>query len=154
MSNRLEQIDELRKRANVSYEQAKDALEICNGDMLEALIYLEKQNKLKASQGGSFFERVKHIVKKGNNTLMIFTKRERVVVSLPVTVGVVITVFAPYITIAGLILAILTGHRIRFQGKNGENSGVNNALSKVSDMVDSAKKKIAEDMNEISQPNQ
>ena len=42
MSVNLELIDELRKRANVSYEDARDALEKCNGDMVEALIYLEK----------------------------------------------------------------------------------------------------------------
>ena len=47
MAVKLELIDELRKRANVSYEDAKDALEKCNGDIVEALIYLEKQNKTK-----------------------------------------------------------------------------------------------------------
>jgi hypothetical protein len=149
MSARLEEIDELRKRANVSYEDAREALERFNGDMIEALIYLEKQNKLKSNQCSSFFDKVKHIVKKGNNTLMTFRKRERIVVSLPVTIAVLITVFAPYITFIGVILALVTGHRIKFEGKEGENDSVrvNNALERVSDMVDSAKKKMAEDMN-------
>lgn len=38
MSFNLNQIDELKKRANVSYEDAKDALEKCNGDLIEALM--------------------------------------------------------------------------------------------------------------------
>lgn len=154
MSIRLEQIDELRKRANVNYEDARDALEKCNGDMLEALIYLEKQNKLKSSECSTFFEKVKSIVKKGNNTLMVLRKRERIVISLPVTIAVLITIFAPYITVIGLILALFTGHRIRFEGKNGENSSVNNAMEKVSNMVDLAKKNLTEDISKASQPNQ
>lgn len=43
----LEMIDELRKRVNVSFEDAKDALEQTNGDLLEAIIYLEKNNSIK-----------------------------------------------------------------------------------------------------------
>ena len=42
----LEQIDFLRERANVSYKEAKEALEQSEGDMVEALVMLEKQNKI------------------------------------------------------------------------------------------------------------
>ena len=44
METTLEKIDEVRKRANVSYGEAKEALESCNGDVVEALIYLEKED--------------------------------------------------------------------------------------------------------------
>ena len=52
MSINLEQIDELRKRAKVSYEDAKNALEESAGNFVEALAYIEKQNKIK-SEGKS-----------------------------------------------------------------------------------------------------
>ena len=42
----LEKVDAIRERINVSYEKAKEALEIAEGDVLEALIYLEKDKKL------------------------------------------------------------------------------------------------------------
>ncbi|EQB88870.1 hypothetical protein M918_22970 [Clostridium sp. BL8] len=45
MTVRLENIDEVRRRANVSYEDAKAALEMCNDDLVEALVYLERQKK-------------------------------------------------------------------------------------------------------------
>lgn len=51
----LEQVEELRKRANISYDEAKSALEEANGDMLEAIINLEKQNKIKAPKRGGFY---------------------------------------------------------------------------------------------------
>lgn len=49
----LEQVERLREKANVSYDEAKAALEACNNDLLDAIIYLEKQGKVK-SEGGFY----------------------------------------------------------------------------------------------------
>lgn len=51
----IEQVEKLREKANVSYEEAKAALDACNGDMLDALIYLEKQGKVSAPSGGGYY---------------------------------------------------------------------------------------------------
>ena len=40
---KLEMIDALRVKADVSYEEAKDVLELAGGDLLDAIILLEKQ---------------------------------------------------------------------------------------------------------------
>lgn len=37
----FEKVEKLREKANVSYEEAKQALENCNWDILDAMIYLE-----------------------------------------------------------------------------------------------------------------
>jgi hypothetical protein len=47
-------VEKLRERANVSYEDAKLALDACGGDMLEAVIYLEKQGKTAPPAGGFY----------------------------------------------------------------------------------------------------
>ena len=64
MNITLEQIDILRKRANVSYKEAKDALEKNNGNMVEALTYLEEQNRIKPEGikigDSSFINSIKH----------------------------------------------------------------------------------------------
>ena len=39
----LEQVERLREKADVSYGQAKAALEYSGGNLLDALIYLEEQ---------------------------------------------------------------------------------------------------------------
>ena len=41
----LEQVEKLRTHANVSYEDARAALEATGGDMLEAIIRLEKEGR-------------------------------------------------------------------------------------------------------------
>ena len=40
----LEKVDMVRERTKVTYAEAKEALEACEGDVLEALIYIEKNN--------------------------------------------------------------------------------------------------------------
>jgi len=51
----IEQVDKLREYANVSYEEAKNALERNEGDILQALIDLEQEGKTKAPQGGGTY---------------------------------------------------------------------------------------------------
>jgi len=51
----LEQVEKLRERANVSYDEAKAALDATNGDLLEAMIYLEKQGKVRSPSNDGFY---------------------------------------------------------------------------------------------------
>jgi len=53
--NTFEQIEKLRSIADISYEEAKNALEAANGNLLDAVVYLEKQGKVKPPSGGGFY---------------------------------------------------------------------------------------------------
>lgn len=50
----LEKVEKLRERANVTYEEAKEALEACGWDLLDAMVYLEKAGKAKAPSRESY----------------------------------------------------------------------------------------------------
>lgn len=52
----IEQVEKLRAYADVTYEEAKAALEKNEGDILQSLIDLEQQGKTKAPQGGGKYE--------------------------------------------------------------------------------------------------
>lgn len=145
MNISLEMIDELRKRANVSYEEAKNALEKCNGDVLEALVYLEKHSKVKVEEDNSLLTKIKKLLAKGNSTKFIVKKKEKVAISVPVTLVGVVTIMAPHITILSLGIGLVAGYRIKFEGKNGEDMKVNKTFDKISVVVDTAKRKLTED---------
>lgn len=49
----LEQVERLREKANVSYEEAKAVLEEAGGSLLDALILLERRGKISAEGGQS-----------------------------------------------------------------------------------------------------
>lgn len=51
----LENVERLRERANVTYEEAKEALEACGDDLLDAVIYLEGKGKVAAPIGGGSY---------------------------------------------------------------------------------------------------
>ena len=51
-ADRFENVEKLRERANVTYEEARQALDECGGDLLDAMIYLENQGKVNAPSGG------------------------------------------------------------------------------------------------------
>lgn len=51
----LDQVEKLREKANISYDEAKAALEKTNGDILEAIIDLERQNRIQVPKGGGYY---------------------------------------------------------------------------------------------------
>lgn len=54
----FENVEKLRERANVSYDEAKAALDACGDDLLEAMIQLEREGKVNTPQnGGSYSTR-------------------------------------------------------------------------------------------------
>ncbi len=52
--DRLEKAERLRQAANVSFEEAKAALDACGDDLLDAMVYLEKQGKAKKPEQSSY----------------------------------------------------------------------------------------------------
>jgi hypothetical protein len=51
----LEQVEKLRQHANVSYDEARAALDASGDDLLEAIIYLERQGKTAPPNGGGYY---------------------------------------------------------------------------------------------------
>lgn len=45
--DQLEKVEKIREKTGVTYEEAKAALEAANGDILDALVYLENMGKVK-----------------------------------------------------------------------------------------------------------
>lgn len=46
----LEKVEKIREKTGVTYQEAKAALEEANGDILDAVVILEKQGKIKAPE--------------------------------------------------------------------------------------------------------
>ena len=50
----FEKVEKLREKANVSYEEAKEALEANDWDILDAMVYLEKLGKVDGPKATSY----------------------------------------------------------------------------------------------------
>ena len=57
MAVTLEQVERLREKVDISYEEAKALLEQTGGDLLDALILLERQGRVEGPGGGFYTTR-------------------------------------------------------------------------------------------------
>ena len=56
----VEQVEKLRAMAQVTYAEARDALAASDGDMLEAIIYLEQQGKVNPPPSNGYYSSQVH----------------------------------------------------------------------------------------------
>ncbi len=82
----LESIDMVIERTGVSYAEAREALIAANGSVVDALVYLEQK---KSSKTDDLLEKVKAVVKEGNVNKIRVKKDNKVLLTVPVNVGIV-----------------------------------------------------------------
>ncbi len=147
MDELLKKIDEVVKRTNCTYEEAKDALENSNGDIVEAIIYIEKSknpNLKMKKKGEEIVNEIKKVIDKGNVTKLTIKRKGEVILNLPITAGAVGMIVAPFLSLAGLTAALLTECTIEIQKDNGEiiciNDELNKGVNKVKEEFDDIKK--------------
>lgn len=109
----LEKIELVKDRTGVSYKEAKEALELADGSVVDAIINIEEsideKSKTKFGEGGSqLVEKIKEMIKKGNVAKIVVKKDDEVMLNLPVNIGLLGTVIAPWGMIVGLIAAFGT----------------------------------------------
>ncbi|NLY66926.1 MAG: DUF4342 domain-containing protein [Tissierellia bacterium] len=129
----LEMIDSVVSRTNVSFKEAKEALEKTNGDVVEAIIYLESSQKSNLSSeltdlGNEMINKVKEILKKGNVTRITVKKDEEIILNLPVTAAAVGAIISVPLALVGLGGALLSKCTIEIQKEDGEVINVNNMI--------------------------
>ena len=174
----LEKVDMIRERTSVSYEKAKQALEACEGDVLEALIYIEKTQDILNSKDSSSNDDdnktiisieelktwFKQMIEKGNVARIKIKKDETELIDIPVNAGIaasVVAIIIPPILAAGVIAAIATQITIEITKEDGSVEIINKQVSKVANDVknkanefaDMVKNKVNEMKNDNKESN-
>ena len=140
----LEKIDQVVDRTGVTYEQARDALNACEGDVIDTIIYLEKsQHSFMENiniKSNEVTDTLKDLLKKGNVTRVTVEKDGEVLLNLPVTVGAIGLVMAPVVALIGFGAAFVTKYTIKIVKEDSEEIDVNKAteekVAEVKKMVD------------------
>jgi Transcription factor homologous to NACalpha-BTF3 len=131
----LEKIDIIRERTGVSYTDAKEALEACSGNVVDALIYIEQNKKTTMNNiyttKDEFLDWLKDLVKKGNINRIRIKKDEKVIVDIPVNAGIAATltvlIWPPLIAI-GILTAVVTKVTIEITKDDGTVEVVNKII--------------------------
>lgn len=134
----LEQIDLIMQRANVSYAEAKEALESANGDILEALLILEKGQKIKPEQTShqntshETREKINNFINKLNATSFIMSKKGRTFIDVPLSVAIIGTALCLPFSVIGLIIALVFGVKVNVKGENEIARKINSTINDLS----------------------
>ncbi|MBE6081332.1 MAG: DUF4342 domain-containing protein [Tissierellaceae bacterium] len=135
----LEKIDAVVERTGVSFKEAKEALELKDGNVIEAVIYLESNKKTigedVASKGEQILDRIKEVLKKGNVIKIIVRKDGNVIMNIPVTAGAVGTILSPPLAILGVSVALLSKCTFEIIKEDGEIVNINEEVEKKVDKV-------------------
>lgn len=170
----LEKVERLREKADVSYEEAKKALEECDGDLLDAMVYLEKQGKVKKPKASSyttqyeesqdFTEAVKgekemggagktlnrffawcgRMIEKGNQTMFRVEREGKNIIRVPVTIFVILLIIFWEIIIPVMIVGLFLSCRYSFEGVHEMHVDINGAMDKAADTADRIKNDFTE----------
>ncbi len=149
----LEKIELVKDRTGVTYREAKEALEQSEGNVVDAIIAIEetidrKPGRKLGDQKEALIAGMKEIVKKGNISKILVTRDGDTLVNIPLTVGVLGTVVAPWGMIAGIVAAFGFKCKIEFVKEDGS---VIDLTEKAGDFYEDAKEKgsdIYEDIRE------
>lgn len=148
----LEQVDEVRERTGVSYSEAKEALTEADGDVLEAIIFIESKHEknMKSNitdKGSEVIEKLKEIIRKGNVTKILLRKDGESIMNIPVTAGAIGAMLFPPATVAGILVALASGCTLEIVKDDGEIININDitedAFQNVKEKVDEARDKFS-----------
>jgi len=148
----LEQVDQMRKRTNCSYEEAKFFLEKHNGNVLEAIVDFERtKNSTKnvsyssSRHGNDFWQSVAGLIRKGFETRVIIEDRNNnAFVSMPVNIMLLFMIFASYIVIPALLILLLLGYKLTIRKSAGE-------VVNISSLVQEAAGKMTKEVSNVPQ---
>lgn len=165
----LEMVEKLREKTGVTYDEAREALERNNWELLDALIDLEKQGKIKESHTASYstkdaeeqretvvaqpvhdrasfgelFRRfvawLGKWVQKGNQNYLRIEHRGKDLMNISVTVLVLLLLIAFWAVAVVMIVGLFCGCRYSFWGPHLGREDVNQAMEKASDMAEGLK---------------
>lgn len=152
----LKKIDEILKRTNTDYSTAKEALEAANGDVLEAIIIIENQNKGFSSnsyRGEEIMNQLKDVLSKGNATKLTIKKNNEVIINIPITAGLVSALVAPFLSAAGISIALLAKCSVEITQTDGKiidlGQKVDEGMSAVKDTFNNVKDKAEDKYHDV-----
>lgn len=162
---RIEVVEKLMSKANVSYEEAQQALEKNNWDLLDAMVYLERQGKVKTSQEnksivltkessedkkekkqggvGAMFGRVcrfvKNLIKKGNENYFEINKEGEKPIKISLTISTLLLIIAFWPVVVLLVVGLFLGYKYSLTGLDIKCDTVNDILGKASSSAEDIK---------------
>lgn len=139
MSISLDHVDKIIERTKVSYKEAKDMLDACQGDVVEAIVRIEQDQQNKAEQAENekkqAFESKKQniegqlkfwakqfmkMIKKLMTIKVKWLKDDRLFLELPLLIVIVVALITMPWSLIALVAPMFFGVKIKLATQNGK----------------------------------
>ena len=112
----LADIETLRSRSDVSYEEAVILLDKYSGDVTRALIELEKrgavQKGIRVSFDGKVADTLKDWWHRGLSVRLLIARADRTLIDLPVVLWILALVLGWRLVVVGAVIALIAGCKV------------------------------------------
>jgi hypothetical protein len=162
---RDEMIKILMEKAGVNHEEAEEAMQKCNFDLLDAIIYLERSKKAENNETntiievveerkeentkrksggigeviGRIFKFIGKAIGKGNENNFEIRKEGKKTIKISLTISVLLLIIAFWPVAILLIVGLFSGYKYSITGPNVNINKVNDILDKASESADNIK---------------
>ena len=162
-----EMAEKLSEKMGVTLEKATEALEACDWELLDAALMLEKevgqtQQEAWTSCGTTTEETdagkaarenrrgvveglgtmIRDLFNLGNRNRFEVRRDDKLLLEVPVTVLVLLLIFAFWVCIPLLVIGLFAGCRYTFSGAELGRDSVNNAMDKAAEAVERVKEEV------------
>lgn len=171
----LEKVDKVRERTGISYAEAKHALEVNNGDILEALIYIENvkanidednvetdetdetnnnsettENKYETIEEFKIW--LNGIIKQGNITRIKIKRENKVLVDVPINAGIaagfIVTLLSPLLAVGMIATVVAIKLTIEITKEDGTVEVINRTVKDTAEDFKEKATSVAEGLKE------
>lgn len=161
---RNEMIEVLMEKAKVSHEEAEEALQKCDWDLLDSIIYLERKGKIENNETttiieveqenkeennkedenksgglgeviGRIFKFIGKIISKGNKNHFEIRKENEKPIKISLTIAVLLLIVAFWPVAILLVIGLFCGYKYSITGPNINTDKVNDVLDKAAESV-------------------
>jgi len=137
MEINLQQIDLIRERTGLNYAEARELLEEANGDVVEALIILDEEDRegeirlgrsfeldkerMKEMVSDNLFSPVKKVLSQGNRTRIRISNQEGTLLEIPATLGIAGALLAPRVTALSAMALLMANYSMEVDAEDARN---------------------------------
>ncbi len=157
----IQDIDIIRRKSGLSYNEAVSLLKYHNGSLTQALLDLEKNGKIlehEARTNASGKQRHRNIFYLLYRLRLKIRKDNIVIINLSALFLIFALLFAPWVVIVGILFALVMGYHIRIDRKSKEfedvsfEDSIKHAGENLKHTVDNIIRESAKDDEEDEQP--
>lgn len=155
----FELVEKLREKANVSYEDAKRALEASDWDLLDAMVLLENEGRVPPQEKAPFTTRreprpkasdaddsVRGVLRRLTDMLVslinragkidvVLSRHGKTVLALPLIAVILLVLFVGWVAIPAIVVGLFFGFRYALRG-DGISDKVNQAMDRMANAAD------------------